>query len=146
MYKILFVCIHNSARSQMAEVFLNHLGNGQFQAESAGIEAGTLNPNVVQVMLEVGIDLSGNKTKNVFDFYNEGRTYQAVITVCDAANAERCPVFPGLTKHIAWSFTDPSQFGGSQEEILEQTRKVRDEIKEKVTGFIKEASELKYWM
>ncbi len=110
MYKILFVCIHNSARSQMAEAFLNHLGEGQFLAESAGIEAGTLNPDVVQVMQEIGIDLSGKQTNDVFDFYREGRTYQAVVTVCDAANAERCPIFPGLTQRIAWSFADPSQF------------------------------------
>lgn len=140
MEKILFVCIHNSARSQMAEAFLNHLGQGKFLAESAGIEAGTLNPNVVRVMQEIGIDISHHKTSDVFDFYREGRTYNAVITVCDAANAERCPVFPGLTKRIAWSFSDPSRFAGSQEEILEQTRKVRDEIKEKVSAFIAEAN------
>ncbi len=140
MEKILFVCIHNSARSQMAEALLNHLGKGKFLAESAGIEAGTLNPNVVRVMQEIGIDISHHTTNNVFDFYREGRTYNAVITVCDAANAERCPVFPGLTRRIAWSFTDPSQFAGSQEEILEQTRKVRDEIKEKVSAFIAEAN------
>lgn len=140
MKKILFVCIHNSARSQMAEAFLNHLGQGKFLAESAGIEAGTLNPNVVRVMEETGIDIGHHITNNVFDFYREGRTYHAVITVCDAANAERCPVFPGLTKRIAWSFTDPSQFAGSPDEILEQTRKVRDEIKEKVNAFIAEAN------
>lgn len=142
MNKILFVCIHNSARSQMAEAFLNHLGNGQFHAESAGIEAGTLNPDVVQVMQEIGIDMSHHKTNDVFEFYRQGRTYNAVITVCDAANAERCPIFPGPTKRIAWSFTDPSQFRGTQEEILEQTRKVRDEIKEKVAVFINEGGTL----
>jgi len=146
MHKILFVCIHNSARSQMAEAFLNHFGKGQFHAESAGIEAGTLNPNVVQVMQEVGIDICGNKTKEVFDFLKEGKQYAAVVTVCDAASAERCPIFPGKTKRIAWSFTDPSQFKGTQEEMLEQTRKVRDEIKEKVTAFIAEAGNLHYWI
>lgn len=146
MHKILFVCIHNSARSQMAEAFLNQLGKGRFQAESAGIEAGTLNPNVIRVMQEIGIDLSAKQTNDVFVFYREGRTYEAVVTVCDAANAERCPVFPGSTKRIAWSFTDPSQFRGTQEEILEQTRRVRDEIKEKVSAFIREAADPRYWI
>lgn len=146
MHNVLFVCIHNSARSQMAEAFLNHLGKGRFQAESAGIEAGTLNPNVIRVMQEIGIDLSAKQTNDVFAFYREGRTYEAVVTVCDAANAERCPVFPGSTKRIAWSFTDPSQFRGTQEEILEQTRRVRDEIKEKVSAFIREAADPRYWI
>src|SRR6187402_1944884 len=146
MIKVLFVCIHNSARSQMAEAFLNHLGKGQFEAESAGIEAGTLNPNVIQVMQEAGIDISGNKTKKVFDFLQQGKQYQAVVTVCDAANAERCPVFPGRVKRIAWSFPDPSAMTGKQEDILAETRKVRDEIKEKVTAFIAEASDLNYWL
>jgi len=142
MKRVLFVCIHNSARSQMAEAFLNDMGTGQFQAESAGLEAGILNANVVQVMQEAGIDISGNATKEVFKFLEEGRNYDAVITVCDAASAERCPVFPGNTQRTAWSFPDPSQFKGAKDEILEQTRKVRDEIKEKVTAFISEANNL----
>ena len=144
-HRILFVCIHNSARSQMAEAFLKTLGGDNFEVESAGIEKGRLNPNVVQVMSEVGIDISKNKTTEVLDLLKEGNTYQAVITVCDAANAERCPVFPGMVKRVAWSFADPSAFKGSQDEILQQIRIVRDEIKEKVEGFIKEASDLKFW-
>ncbi|MBS1689099.1 MAG: arsenate reductase ArsC [Bacteroidetes bacterium] len=144
--KVLFVCIHNSARSQMAEAFLNELGAEYFEAESAGIEPGTLNPNVVAVMREAGIDISKNPTKSVFDILKAGKKYDAVVTVCDAASAERCPIFPGKTKRIAWSFTDPSKFTGSKEEILEQTRKVRGEIKEKINDFVKEASELNYWL
>ena len=146
MIKVLFVCIHNSARSQMAEAFLSQLGGEEFEAESAGIEAGKLNPNVVRVMQEVDIDISNNQTTDVFDLVKQGNTYQAVITVCDATSAERCPIFPGKSKRIAWSFPDPSQFTGTQEEILEQTRKVRDEIKAAVTEFIKEASDVKYWI
>ena len=145
-HKVLFVCIHNSARSQMAEAFLNELGAENFEAESAGIEPGTLNPNVIAVMQEAGIDISKNPTKSVFDILKAGKQYDAVVTVCDAASAERCPIFPGKTKRIAWSFTDPSKFSGSKEEILEQTRKVRDEIKEKINGFMKEARELSYWL
>lgn len=145
-YKILFVCIHNSARSQMAEAFLNQYGNGQFTAESAGLEKGKLNPYVVKVMQEAGIDISQNETKEVFEFFRQGKTYQAVITVCDAASAESCPVFPGAVKRLAWSFTDPSTFTGTDEEILEQTRKVRDQIKEAVLAFIEEAKNINYWV
>ncbi len=146
MKRILFVCIHNSARSQMAEAFLNNIEGGQFEAESAGLEAGKLNPIVVQAMQETGIDISANETKEVFGFLKEGRQYDAVVTVCDAASAEKCPVFPGKTKRIAWSFPDPSQFKGTQDEMLEQTRKVRDEIKDKVTAFAREASQEQYWL
>lgn len=145
-HNVLFVCIHNSARSQMAEAFLKQLGGEYFEAESAGIEPGKLNPNVVKVMAEIGIDISQNDTKDVFELFRKGKPYQAVVTVCDAANAERCPIFPGMVKRLAWSFTDPSQFTGTQEEILEQTRKVRDEIKEKITEFVSEASAIKYWI
>src|SRR5579863_2061337 len=102
-HKILFVCIHNSARSQMAEAFLNKYGKDQYQAESAGIEPGKMNPNVVMVMQEVGIDLSKKKTQGVFDLLKQGKSYNAVITVCDAASAEKCPVFPGKGKKLAWS-------------------------------------------
>ena len=146
MKKVLFVCIHNSARSQMAEAFLNKYGEGKFIAESAGIEKGALNPVVVKAMQEVGIDISGNQTNEVFEFLKQGRKYDAVITVCDAANAEKCPVFPGKTKRIAWSFPDPSGFGGTEEEKLARVRPVRDEIEEKIKEFIEEAGELKYWL
>jgi arsenate reductase len=146
MKKVLFVCIHNSARSQMAEAFLSTMGNGKFEAESAGIEKGTLNPLVVKAMMETGIDISGNETNEAFEFLKQGRKYDAVITVCDAASAEKCPIFPGNVKRIAWSFTDPSAFKGTEEEKLQQIRLVRDEIKEKVTEFVKEASDFKYWM
>lgn len=146
MHKILFVCIHNSARSQMAEAFLKQLGNGKFEAESAGIEKGKLNPFVIRAMLEVGIDISKNDTQEVFDLFRQGKSYQAVITVCEQEAAERCPIFPGKVKRIAWSFPDPSKFAGTDEEILAKVRLVRDEIKEKVTEFIAEAKDLNYWM
>jgi arsenate reductase len=146
MHHILFVCIHNSARSQMAEAFLKQLGNGKFEAESAGIEKGKLNPVVVRAMLEVGIDISKNDTQEVFDLFRQGKSYQAVITVCEQEAAERCPIFPGRVKRIAWSFPDPSKFTGTDEEILAKVRLVRDEIKEKVMEFIAEASELNYWI
>jgi arsenate reductase (thioredoxin) len=145
-HKILFVCIHNSARSQMAEAFLNKYGKDQYAAESAGIEPGNMNQKVVKVMKEVGIDLSNKETKGVFDLLKQGKSYNAVITVCDAASAEKCPVFPGKGKKLAWSFEDPSAFQGTEEEILEHTRHIRDEIEKAVQNFIKESSIVSYWM
>lgn len=130
----------------MAEAFLNKLGEGQFIAESAGIEAGKLNPNVVKVMAEIGIDISNNKTQSAFDLFKQGKRYNAVVTVCDAASAERCPIFPGIVKRLAWSFPDPSTFTGTQDEVLEQIRAVRDEIQEQITEFIHEAKQFAYWL
>src|SRR5450755_2144879 len=120
--KVLFVCIHNSARSQMVEAFLNQLCGEEFEAHSAGIEPGKLNPIVVAAMQEVGVDISGNQTKAVFDFIKSGKMFAYVITVCDEAGAVRCPIFPGVTTRLHWSFPDPSKFQGTHEEKLEQTR------------------------
>ena len=145
-HKVLFVCIHNSARSQMAEAFLNKYGEGKYKAESAGLEPGKMNPNVVKVMQEVGIDLSKKGTQGVFDLFRKGALYNAVVTVCDQASAEQCPIFPGKVKRIAWSFEDPSAFKGTEEEILEQTREVRDEIEIVIQDFITESSAVSYWM
>jgi arsenate reductase (thioredoxin) len=142
---VLFVCIHNSARSQMAAAFLQQLGGEKFVAESAGLEPGVLNPYVVQVMREVGIDISNNATKGVFDLFKTGRKYDVVITVCDGASSERCPVFPGQLKRLAWEFPDPSSFGGTDADKLEGTRKVRDMIKAKIVSFIDESQEFKFW-
>ncbi len=130
--KILFVCIHNSARSQMAEAFLNKICGDSFEAHSAGIEPGKLNPVVVEAMREVGIDISGNKTKGVFDMIKSGRIFSHVITVCDETSAERCPIFPGVTTRLHWGFADPSSFKGTKEEVLGRTREVRDTIKAKI--------------
>lgn len=130
--KVLFVCIHNSARSQMAEAFLNRICADEFEAQSAGIEPGNLNPIVVEVMREIGFDVSGNKTKAVADFIQSGQHFDYVITVCDETSAERCPVFSGGTKRLHWGFPDPSSFPGTREEKLEHTREVRDAVKAKV--------------
>ena len=136
--KVLFVCIHNSGRSQIAEALLRHLGGEHFDAESAGFEPGTLNPIVVESLKEIGIDISQAKTKSVFDLYKQGRMYQYVVTVCDESKAERCPIFPGLVRdRMHWSFQDPSSFDGPHDERLAKTRVVRDQIKEKIEGFIK---------
>ena len=135
--KVLFVCIHNSARSQMAETFLNAFGGEIFSAESAGLEPGRLNPLVVKPMSEIGFNISGNKTEDVFEFYKSGKKHDYVITVCDEASGQRCPIFPGALKTLHWSFEDPSSFTGTEEEILNKIANVRDAIKSKVTKFIK---------
>jgi arsenate reductase len=136
--KVLFVCVHNSARSQMAEAFLSEVGGNRFQAESAGFEPQPLNPLVVEVMREVGLDISQKKAKSVFELFKKGRNYHYVITVCDEASAEKCPIFPGAIQRHHWSFRDPAQLNGTQGEQLSQTRIIRDEIKARVKKFIAE--------
>lgn len=136
--RVLFVCVHNSARSQMAEAFLKLYGGEAFEVESAGIEPGKLNPIVVQAMAEIAIDISRNQTKGVFYFLKQGKNFNYVITVCDKANRERCPIFPGVVKRLDWNFEDPSQFQGTDQEKLDKTRKVRDAIKQTVQTFVKE--------
>ena len=135
---VLFVCIHNSARSQMAEAFLNQICPEEFEAQSAGLEPGRLNPIVVEAMQEIGIDISGNKTKAVFDMFKSGQMFSHVITVCDETSAERCPIFPGVTTRLHWSFEDPSSFKGSHEEVLGKTREVRDTIQRKIEAWCAE--------
>lgn len=134
--RVLFVCIHNSARSQMAEAFLNGLYGDRFEAESAGLEPGRLNPIAVLVMKEIGIDISHKETRDVFDYIKSGRRYSYVITVCDEASGERCPVFPGVAAKLHWSFDDPSAFVGSDAERLERTRQVRNQIERAVRNWV----------
>ncbi|NJO17315.1 MAG: arsenate reductase ArsC [Thioploca sp.] len=136
--KILFVCVHNSARSQMAEAWLNHFGGEQFEAESAGLSPGTLNPLAVKVMQEVGIDISHKKTQAVFDLFQTSRIFAYVITVCDETSAEKCPIFPGITKRFHWSFPDPAALTGTEEEKLAKTREIRDLIKVKIANWCQE--------
>ncbi len=130
--RILFVCIHNSARSQMAEAFVNTLCPENFEAQSAGIEPGKLNPVVVQAMAELGIDIARNPTKSTAEFIRRGDLFQFVITVCDETSAERCPTFPGGAQRLHWGFPDPSSFTGTPEEKLAGTREVRDAIKMRI--------------
>lgn len=136
MTKVLFLCVHNSARSQMAEAFLKKYAPDRFEAESAGLEPGKLNPYVVRAMAEVGIDISQNQTKSAFDLYQAGRAFQVVVTVCSKEAAERCPVYPGLVERHHWPFDDPSAMKGSDEEIMAGVRRVRDQIEAAVKEFI----------
>lgn len=136
--KVLFVCVHNSARSQMAEAFFNHYGEGKFIAESAGLNKGNLNPLAVKVMDEVGHDISNNKVDSVFEFYKQHKLYSYVVTVCDQINGQKCPIFPGVKDIIHWSFEDPSSFEGTIEQKIEKTREVRDSIQKRIIDFIEE--------
>jgi arsenate reductase len=129
--KALFLCTHNSTRSQMAEAYLNHYYGDRYDAYSAGIHPTEVNPFVVKVMTEEGIDLSGARSKSVEEFLEE--EFDLVVTVCDSAR-EGCPVFPS-GELIHHSFKDPSSLSGSEEDILVQVREIRDEIKSWVIKF-----------
>ena len=116
----------------MAAAWLNEICGDYFQAESAGLEPGELNPVAVQVMDEIGIDISNSKTQAVFDTFKSGQLFAYVITVCDEASAEKCPIFPGVTNRLHWSLPDPSTLVGTQQEQLEGTRKIRDDIRRRI--------------
>ncbi len=122
----------------MAEAWLNYVCGERFAAESAGLEPGKLNPLVVEAMNEVGIDISNKKTQGVFDVFKTGKLFAYVVTVCDETSAERCPIFPGVTTRLHWSFPDPSAITGSHDEKLVQVRAIRDEIRAKVEEWCKQ--------
>ena len=130
---VLFICVHNSARSRMAEGLLNARCGEFFIAQSAGLEQGRgVNPLAAAVMQEIGIDITGKPGQGVFDVYKSGQLFAYVITVCHESESGGCPIFPGPTERLHWPFADPSSFTGTWEEKLEQTRKVRDEIAAKI--------------
>jgi arsenate reductase len=128
--KILFICQHNSGRSQMAEAYLGKLFGDEFEVESAGLEpADSVNPLVVQVMAEAGIDLTAKKPQSVFQLFKAGRLYDHVITVCsDSEN--KCPLFPGVTRRWHWPFPDLAKVTGTDAQKLDEVRKIRDMIED----------------
>jgi len=136
--KILFICVHNSARSQMAEAFVNRLCGDAFEAQSAGLEPGALNPIVVEALGEIGIDIAGKPTQSVDDVLRSGRRFSHVVTVCSEAEAEGCPYFPGVAQRLHWPFPDPSKLIGSHDEKLARVREIRDQIRRKVEAFCDE--------
>jgi arsenate reductase (thioredoxin) len=127
--RVLFLCTHNSARSQMAEAFLRALGGERFEAFSAGTEATYVRPLAIRAMAELGIDISGHESKTLNRFLEQ--SFDKVITVCDQAN-ETCPVFFGARQRLHWSFPDPSQAAGSPCQQLEVYRQVRDAIRDRI--------------
>jgi arsenate reductase len=137
MITVLILCTGNSARSQMAEGLLRHDGGDQFLVASAGIEPTQVRSLAIEAMSEIGIDISGHRSKSVDEFV--GQEFDYVITVCDNAN-ERCPIFPGKTKRLHWSFQDPAVAGGDRATKLVVFRRVRDEIRDRLRSFIVVAS------
>ena len=121
----------------MAEAFLNSMCGGEYAAESAGLLPSSLNPLAVEGMAEIGIDISRKETHDVFDVWKSGTLFSHVITVCDEASAERCPIFPGHAQKEHWPFPDPSTFIGSHEEKLAKTREVRDAIRARIGEWCK---------
>ncbi len=134
--RVMFVCIHNSARSQMCEAFVRHWANDRVEAQSSGIESGTLNPLVVRAMQEIGISMDGQWAKPAQMFIERQEAFDYVITVCDESSAERCPTFPGNAVRLHWPFADPSALTGSDDEKMAQIRPIRDAIAEKVRSWL----------
>jgi len=140
---VIFICIHNSGRSQMGEGFLRALAGDRFEAASAGIETGALNPLVVKAMAEVGVDISRQYAKTAQSVIDAGRKFDTVITVCDETAAERCPLFPGrgtnpAAERLHWGFPDPSALTGTDEEQLAGIRPIRDAIQAKIEQWLEE--------
>jgi arsenate reductase len=136
--RVLFICLDNSARSQIAAAYLNALGAGRFKADSAGYKPKGINPLAIEVMQEEGIDISEKATNDLFNLYKEGRQFGYVINICDTAKGEECPIYPGNMNRVTWPVEDIANGKGSIEEKLDKMRKVRDEVKELVREFIGE--------
>ena len=134
--RVLAICIHNSARSQMTEEYLRQAAGDRLEVTSAGIEPGELNPVVVELLREDGIDIEGKKTQSVFDLHKRGERYDYVIAVCDKEAAERCPIFPAEKQRLHWPFPDPSQAEGTMRQKLAYVRPIRDEIKKMAQKFV----------
>lgn len=138
--RVLILCTGNSARSQMAEGLLRELGKGAFEVESAGVAPGFIRPEAVEVMREIGIDISGHRSKPIDEF--AGQNFDFIVTVCDHAK-ETCPVFPGRAKRIHRNFTDPPPENvGTYQSRLKIFREVRDELREWLIGFISEQNKI----
>ena len=135
---VLFICVQNSARSQIAEALFRRTCGNHFEVQSAGLEPGTINPLAIATMKEAGIDIAGKSTQGVFDVFRSGRLFAYVITVCDEASAEACPIFPGIVKRLHWAIPDPATLTGTWEEKLKAVRGIRETIDEKIRAFCAE--------
>ena len=140
---VLFICVQNSARSQIAAALLNEMCGDYFEAQSAGLEPGVLNPLAVEALQERGIDISRNKTQSVFEVWKSARhIFAYVITVCSESEAAVCPIFPGVTTRLHWSFPDPGKFIGTHAEKLTKTSELLEQIRAKIEEFCDEHCEL----
>ncbi len=135
--KVLFVCVHNAARSRMAEVLLRTRGGARFEVTSAGFEPHDVNPLIVESMAAVGLKLARlGPQPSVFDLFRQGRRFHYVISVCDEAHGQKCPLFPGVNKRLSWSFPDPSTFTGTHEEKLVRVTEVRNAIGKRIDAWL----------
>lgn len=134
--RIMFVCIHNSARSQMCEAFVRHYAPDRFDVHSSGIESGTFNPLVVRAMEEIGVSMEGQYAKPARHYIDRHKPFDYVVTVCDESNAERCPLFPGKSERMHWGFPDPSALQGTDEQKLAGIRPIRDAIHKRVSEWL----------
>lgn len=140
--RALVICVHNSARSQMAEEYIRLYGGDIIEVTSAGLEPGELNPIVVELLRKDGIDISGKETRSVRELHEEGRAFDYVIAVCDAEAKERCPIFPAEQERLHWPFANPSAVTGTKEERMETIRTIRNEIRRKSFEFVQHVREL----
>ena len=136
--RVLVICVHNSARSQMAEEYIRRYGADLFEVESAGLEPGELNPVAVELLREDGIEIAGKKTRSVFDLHRQGRSFDYVIAVCSPEAKEACPIFPAERERLHWPFPDPAEASGSFMQKVEQVRPIRDAIREAALAFVEE--------
>jgi arsenate reductase len=134
--KVLFLCTHNSARSQMAEAFLRKYAGERFEVHSAGLESRGIDPLTMQVMEEAGLSLEGQRSKSLQDHFMKV-SFGYLITVCGGAD-KMCPTLPGVSKRMHWSLEDPSAFEGTDEEKLTRFREVRDQIETRVVDWLEE--------
>ena len=135
--KVLFLCVHNAGRSRMAEALLLKHGGDAFEVTSAGFEPTEANPLVVEALAKLGLSLpSTERQPSVFELFKACRHFHYVISVCDEGNAQRCPIFPGVTKRLAWSFPDPSTFTGTHAEKLARVVEVRDAIEARIQDWL----------
>lgn len=135
MKNVLFICVHNAARSQMAQAYLQHYGEDEFNVQSAGLKPTSINPLAIQVMQEDGIDISNNATQSILTVFGRGDLFDYVITVCEE-NVGECPVYPGITHRMHMPYPDPAAVEGSEEEKLAKVRAIRDDIKKGVQEFV----------
>jgi len=136
--RVLFLCVTNSCRSQMAEGFLKAMGGGQFEVFSAGVKATSVHPLAKRVMSESGIDISGQESRTVAEF--SGQEFDFTITLCGQGSKSVCPVFPGkVGNRLHWDFLDPAEAEGTEEDRLEVFRNVRNQIEARLREFVKEA-------
>ncbi len=136
MRRVLFICVHNSARSVMAEAYLKHFGGDAYEVESAGFEPQPVNPLVREALAEEGLDVSDKEPQRVFDAFKEGKIFNYVISVCSESLEDMCPIFPGMTHRLHLPFMDPQVIEGSDGDKMVKVRELRDQVKKVIREFI----------